>query len=120
QPADQSGPQAGSDPVRRANRRGAAVVRLFHQRGDDLPFLVPAIPGQPAARAFRFFRYADSRPGQAPATALARLIWVATNSFRDGAASSVFSDSATRPREIVRRPRHKQETLWLQPRVGGG
>ena len=43
----------GADPVRRADQRRAADVRVLHQRRDRVPLLLRAVPGQPAARVVR-------------------------------------------------------------------
>src|SRR5258705_400551 len=50
--------------VREMERR--RHVRLLHERGDDVPFLVPAFPDQQAQRAVRLRRFADSPPGAPP------------------------------------------------------
>ena len=60
------GRRARADPVRGADRRRAAVVRVLHQRRDDVSFLLRAVPHQPAARAVRLRRHADPHPGAAP------------------------------------------------------
>ena len=72
QPAGQPGPQARADHVRRADRRRAAVVRLLHQRRDDVSFLLRAVPDQPAARAVRLPRHADPHPGAPPRQVIRR------------------------------------------------
>ena len=45
--------------LRRADGRGAADVRVLHQRRDHVPLLVRALPGQPAAGIVRVRRDAD-------------------------------------------------------------
>ena len=52
-------------PLRGADRRGAAVVCLLHQRRHDAPFLVRAVPREQAAREIRVRRDADPDPGTA-------------------------------------------------------
>ncbi len=62
-PPASPGTEGRAHSVRRAGRGGAAVVRVLHERGDDVPFLVFAVPGESAARGVRFQRGADSHPG---------------------------------------------------------
>ena len=60
------GRRARPHPVRGADRRRAAVVRLLHQRRDDVSLLVRALPRQPAAREVRLRRHADPHQGPPP------------------------------------------------------
>ena len=53
-------------PLRGADRRGAAVVCLLHQRRHDAAFLVRAVPREQAAREVRVRRHADPHPGAPP------------------------------------------------------
>ena len=64
------GPSAGQQDAARsaralrdADQRRAADVRVLHERGDDVPFFVRAIPGEPAARGVRLRRDAGPHPG---------------------------------------------------------
>ena len=52
-PAPEPGAPARSHSLRGADQRGAAHVRVLHQRRHQLPLFVRALPGQPAARGVR-------------------------------------------------------------------
>ena len=56
QPASQPGPAPRAHHVRGAGRRRAAVVRVLHQRRDDVSLLLRAVSHQPDPRALRFLR----------------------------------------------------------------
>src|SRR6185503_18964436 len=62
----QSRPPRSPHPLRRPDRRGAAGVRLLHQRRDVIPLLVRALPGQQAAGIVRAGGDADQDSGEAP------------------------------------------------------
>ena len=57
--AGEPGQEERARALRRADRRGAADVRVLHQRRDHVPLLLRALPGQPAARIVRLRRDAD-------------------------------------------------------------
>src|SRR5207237_5263769 len=61
--AGEPGTQARAHSVRGADRHRAAVVRLLHQRRDDVSLLVRALSRQPAAAEIRVRRVADSHAG---------------------------------------------------------
>ena len=63
-PAGQPGQAPRADPLRRADQRRAADVRVLHQRRHRVSFLLRAVSGQPAARVVRPRRHADPGPGQ--------------------------------------------------------
>ena len=58
-PAVDPGQAAREDPLRRADRRGAAAVRVLHQRRHGVPLLVRALPHQQPARDVRLRGVAD-------------------------------------------------------------
>src|SRR6185503_17511124 len=62
----QSRPPRSPHPLRRPDRRGAAGVRLLHQRRDVIPLLVRALSGQQAAGIVRAGGDADQDSGEAP------------------------------------------------------
>ena len=65
--AGEPGQEERARALRRADRRGAADVRVLHQRRDHVPLLVRALPGQPAARVVRLRRHADPAGSPRPA-----------------------------------------------------
>ena len=64
--ARQPGPQAGAHSLRGTDERGAAHLRVLHQRRDVLPLLVPAISAEPDPRRVRVRRHADSHRSASP------------------------------------------------------
>ena len=64
--AGQPRPQARAHHVRGADRRRAALVRVLHQRGHDVSFLLRALPHQPASRELWIRRDAHPAPGPPP------------------------------------------------------
>ena len=64
--AGQSHPPAGADPLCRADQRGAAHVRVLHQRRDVIPLLLPALSAESASREVRLRRHADSHRSASP------------------------------------------------------
>ena len=59
-------PQTGADSVCGSDQRGAAYLRVLHQRRDVVPLLVSALPAESAAREIRFRRHAASHRSASP------------------------------------------------------
>ena len=61
-PPGEPGPAGGPHPVCCADGGRAPDVRVLHERRDELPFLLRAVPAEPPARRVRLPRYADPDP----------------------------------------------------------
>src|SRR5262249_33227862 len=58
--ARQPGPTRSSHPLRRADGRRTARVRVLHERRDVLPLLLRALPDEPPARVVRLRGHSDT------------------------------------------------------------